>query len=53
MTKSNINLNNCRSAYTTPDLKIFSVGTEKGFAASPGEDWSDGTIDDNYWNPVI
>lgn len=54
MTKSNMNLDR-GVAYGAPVLKIFSVSTEKGFAASPGaeRDWTDGPLGDDVWNDVL
>lgn len=54
MTKSNMNLDR-GVAYSTPVLKIFSVSTEIGFAASPGakRDWTDGALGDDVWNDVL
>lgn len=55
MTKSNMNLDRGGIAYSTPVLKIFSVSTEIGFAASPGaeRDWTDGALGDDVWNDVL
>lgn len=55
MTKSNMNLDREGVAYSTPVLKIFSVSTEIGFAASPGaeRDWTDGALGDDVWNDVL
>lgn len=55
MTKSNMNLDRGVVAYSTPVLKIFSVSTEIGFAASPGaeRDWTDGALGDDVWNDVL
>lgn len=54
MTKSNMNLDR-GVAYSTPVLKIFSVSTEIGFAASPGaeRDWTGGALGDDVWNDVL
>lgn len=55
MTKSNMNLDRGGVAYSAPVLKIFSVSTEKGFAASPGaeRDWTYGALGDDVWNDVL
>lgn len=55
MTKSNMNLDREGVAYGAPVLKVFSVSTEKGFAASPGaeRDWTDGALGDDVWNDVL
>lgn len=55
MTKSNMNLDRVGVAYGAPVLKVFSVSTEKGFAASEGaeRDWTDGALSDDVWNDVL
>ena len=44
--------NSFRPGYVSPSVEIFEVNAEKGFAQSPVDTWTDGTIED-IWHDVL